>query len=158
VPPAILAQPTDSTMLQGSTADFVASVSGTGPLSYQWTFDGTAVAGATTNELRLTNVQATQAGNYVLVVTNFAGSVTSDAAQLKVLVPPSAGVPLVTSSGTSISVSTLSGLNYLLEYKNALQDPAWIAVTTWVPGIGGILVLQDSNSPASSRFYRVRSE
>lgn len=158
VPPAILTQPASSTMLPGSTADFVASATGTGPLIYQWTFNGTPLAGATTNELRLTNVQASQAGNYVLAVTNLAGSVTSDTAQLKVLVPPLASAPVVTSSGISISVPTVSGLNYLLEFKNALQDPVWTAVTTWLPGTGGIVVLQDTNSATSSRFYRIQSQ
>ena len=115
VPPAILTQPTNSTILAGSTADFVASAIGTGPLIYQWSFNGTVLAGATTNELRLINVQASQSGSYVLVVTNLAGSVTSAAAQLKVLVSPSASAPSLTSSGVSISVSTVLGLNYLLE-------------------------------------------
>jgi len=145
-------------MLQGSTADFVASATGTGPLIYQWSLNGTVLPGAMTNELRLTNVQASQAGNYVLLVTNLAGSVTSDAAQLKVLVPPSANVPLVTTSGISISVSTVLGLNYLLESKNALQDPVWTAVTTWLPGTGGIMILQDTNSSSTTRFYRIRTQ
>ena len=158
VPPAILTQPANSTILTGGTADFVGSATGTGPLTYQWSFNGTVLAGATTNELRLADVQASQSGSYVLLITNLAGSVTSDAAQLKVLVPPLAGAPVVTSSGISISVSTVAGLNYLLEYKNALQDPAWTAVTTWLPGTGGIMVLQDTNSAVSSRFFRIRSQ
>ncbi len=117
VPPAILTQPSNSTILAGSTADFVASATGTGPLIYQWSFNGTVLPGATTNELRFSNVQASQAGSYVLLVTNLAGSVTSAAAQLKVLVSPSASAPALTSSGVSISVSTVLGLNYLLEHK-----------------------------------------
>jgi hypothetical protein len=158
VPPAIVNQPTNSTILAGGTADFVASATGTGPLIYQWSFNGSVLAGATTNELRFSNVQPSQAGSYVLLVTNLAGSVTSAAAQLKVLVPPSASAPVVTSSGVSVSVQTVSGLSYLLEYKNELQDPTWIAVTTWLPGTGGIVVLQDTNSASSSRFYRIRGQ
>jgi hypothetical protein len=158
VPPAILTQPTNSTILAGGTADFVASATGSGPLIYQWSFNGTVLAGARTNELRLTNVQASQAGSYVLLVTNLSGSATSAAAQLKVLVAPSASAPVLTSSGVSISVETVLGLNYLLEYKNELQDPGWTAATTWLPGTGGIVVLQDTNSTSSSRFYRIRGQ
>jgi hypothetical protein len=63
----------------------------------------------------------------------------------------------ITATGTQVSVpiSSVVGLSYLLEYKTSLSDTNWIAVSTWVTGTGGILVLQDTNAVTATRFYRV---
>ena len=83
-PPFISVQPVGQTVTVGSTATFAVVAGGTPPLSYQWRFSGTNIAGATGTSLILTNVQSAQAGNYVVVVTNLAGSVTSSNAALVV--------------------------------------------------------------------------
>jgi len=46
--PVILAQPTNEIVLAGSIATFSVSVSGTGPLTYQWQFNGTNLPGIIT--------------------------------------------------------------------------------------------------------------
>jgi hypothetical protein len=58
--------------------------SGTAPLSYQWQFNGGAIGGANSASYSLTNAQSANAGNYSVVVSNSAGSVTSNAASLTV--------------------------------------------------------------------------
>jgi uncharacterized repeat protein (TIGR01451 family) len=158
LPPTITTQPTNTTSPVGGAADFVAAVAGSGPLSYQWMFNGATLPGATQNELHLSDLQANQAGNYFLLVTNLAGSATSTTANLRVLVPPLASDPVQTASGLSVPVSSVEGLSYSLEYKNALSDATWTPATTSLPGTGGILILQDTNSTASSRFYRVHCQ
>jgi len=57
-------------------------------LSYRWQFNGTNLAGATNVSLTITNVQATNTGNYSVVVTNVAGNVTSSNAVLALLTAP----------------------------------------------------------------------
>src|SRR2546425_462675 len=88
VPPFITLQPTNQTVIAGTNVSLQVAATGTSPLNYQWTFNGANLTGATVNSLLLTNVQAGQAGNYAVVVTNVAGSVTSAVASLTVLVPP----------------------------------------------------------------------
>ena len=61
------------------------SAIGASPLSYQWRFNGTNQAGATASVYTLPSVQAGDAGNYSVVVSNAAGSVTSSEAVLTVL-------------------------------------------------------------------------
>ena len=61
---------------------------GTAPLSYQWSFGGTNLAGATTNVLVITNAQLSEAGTYAVLVSNPFGSATSSNALLTVGVPP----------------------------------------------------------------------
>jgi len=91
-PPFITSQPVSISVVAGGTASFVPGVLGRQPLVYQWRANGVSVPGGTTRALSLTNVNAAQAGQYVLVVTNGYGSVTSAPATLSVEVP---GAPVI---------------------------------------------------------------
>ena len=84
-PPSIAIQPQNQNVLAGQTATFSVTAGGTLPLNYQWLLGGTNLAGATTNPFVLANVQQTNAGNYSVVITNLAGSVTSSVATLAIL-------------------------------------------------------------------------
>jgi hypothetical protein len=64
----------------------------------------------------------------------------------------------VNGAGFSIAVSTVAGVNYALEYKNNLTDPAWILLpSSVVTGTGGTVTLQDNTATQTARFYRVVS-
>lgn len=82
VPPGIVVQPQSQVANPGSNATFIVSATGTAPLGYQWLFNGSNIFGATQTNYTRTNVQAADAGNYSVIVTNFAGSVTSSVAVL----------------------------------------------------------------------------
>ena len=84
VPPAIDSQPANQSAAMHGTAIFSVTATGPLPLSYQWSFNGTNIAGATNTLLILTNIQLTQVGNYAVLVTNAFGSVLSSNAMLTV--------------------------------------------------------------------------
>ncbi|HYC70709.1 MAG TPA: ExeM/NucH family extracellular endonuclease [Opitutaceae bacterium] len=90
VAPSITAQPASQTVVAGTTATFTVSAGGTAPLAYQWRKDGADLAdggnvsGAATDTLVVSNVQAGDAGQYDVVVSNAAGEATSNAAVLAV--------------------------------------------------------------------------
>ena len=93
--PKIVEDPRSVTNLSGTTATFMVNATGTAPLAYYWRksglplADGGNVSGARSNMLTLANVQWADAGQYTVVVTNTAGSVTSQVASLTVLgMPP----------------------------------------------------------------------
>jgi hypothetical protein len=46
-PPSITSDPVSKTVTAGSDVTFQAEVAGTGPLTYQWFFNGGAIPGAT---------------------------------------------------------------------------------------------------------------
>jgi len=83
-PPIIITQPQGPTLSNNTTFTVIAT--GTPPLSYQWyeyEWGGNnLLAGATNTSLILTNVQMTNAGYYLVIVSNMAGSVTSSNAIL----------------------------------------------------------------------------
>jgi pectate lyase len=79
VAPSIITQPQDQTsILPGATVTFSVVAGGSEPLSCQWYFNtNTSLANASDAILTLTNVQVVNAGTYMVVVTNLAGSATS---------------------------------------------------------------------------------
>ncbi len=90
-PPTILIQPGSQTVDEGETVDFTVAAGGTPPLSYRWLFnetnrlsDGGNIGGATTDDLTIFNVLDTQRGDYSVIVSNAAGSITSLVARLTV--------------------------------------------------------------------------
>ncbi len=88
VPPLITAQPQNVTTNQGSNATFTVAASGTGPFGYQWRFNAANISGATASSYTRSNVQSSNAGNYSVTVSNFAGTALSSNALLTVIVPP----------------------------------------------------------------------
>ncbi len=79
----ITAQPTAQTVCSGSNASFSVTATGVG-LTYQWRKGGTAITGATSSTLTISNVAAADANNYDVVVTGTCGTVTSNAVALTV--------------------------------------------------------------------------
>ena len=89
IPPTIIAPPVGLTVRPGSNATFCVTATGTPAPSLQWQFNGGNIPGATGSCLTVTNAQRSNAGNYTVVASNPAGSVTSTPpAVLVVNTPP----------------------------------------------------------------------
>lgn len=98
-PPAITVQPVAQTASVGGTVTFTAAASGPG-LSYQWSKNGVAIAGATSATFSLPNVQGSDSGSYTVTITNAGGSVTSNAVTLTVPSSRLANVSVRSGAGT----------------------------------------------------------
>lgn len=109
VPPFILQQPTGLrlTNLQSGTLEMEAG--GTEPLSYQWRLEGTNLPAATTNSYAIASAEELDAGDYVVVITNAAGAITSAVAAVEVIMPPALLVSPVATNifiGSSLSLTS----------------------------------------------------
>lgn len=83
--PQISVQPSSKSVTAGQTATFSVTASGTGPLSYQWKKNGTAIAGANSPSYTTPATAASDNGaTFLVVVSNTAGTATSTAATLTV--------------------------------------------------------------------------
>ena len=92
--PTITSQPADQTVKDGQSATFAVTAVGAAPLSYQWTKNGAAIAGATAASYTTPATTSTDSGAGVSVtVSNSAGNATSRTARLTV----SATAPTITS-------------------------------------------------------------
>lgn len=60
----------------------------------------------------------------------------------------------VVADTVTLKFSTISGLTYAVEYKNSLDEPDWKPLTL-LTGTDGVVTHSETNSGASTRFYRV---
>ncbi len=141
--PFVVLQPQDQASPEGGNVFFQVFKAGTAPTTYQWRFNGTNLAGATTSTLSLTNVQVSDAGNYSVALTNSAGSAVSSNAFLTVAVPPALAfdpfAPAVTSyaPGANLIGQTNAGGTYWTQAGPAGTQPTIQAGSLSVGGLSG---------------------
>lgn len=104
VAPAISAQPTPASVTAPAAATFSVTATGTAPLAYQWRRNGTPIAGATASSYTLSPTAVSDSGaQFTVVISNSAGSITSNAATLTVAAAP---VPaIITTPPASATVT-----------------------------------------------------
>jgi len=85
MPVSISAQPANQTVTVGQTATFSVAATGTSPLTYQWRKNGANISGASAASYTTPATASTDNGaKFDVVVSNYAGSVTSTMATLTV--------------------------------------------------------------------------
>ena len=88
--PAITADPVSQELCEGQPLDLFTTLTGTEPLTIEWTKDGLPLDGQTSATLSIAAVTMADAGEYQLTVTNDCGSATSAIATITVAEGPSA--------------------------------------------------------------------
>ena len=161
-PPVIIAQPTNQTVLAGSSPAFTVAAAGSVPLGYEWYVACTnLLQSGTNNTLTLPPVLASNAGSYSVVVTNAYGSVTSAVAALVVNVPLTAPQIMADSSGFGFSsgqfgfnLSGAFGQTIIVDGSTNLVD--WTPLFTNTVGGSPFSFRDPASSGARWRFYRAR--
>ena len=156
-PPLITGQPKNQTVGTWSNVTFSASVSGTAPFAYQWSWNGLPIAGATNASLSLTNVTGANAGPYALTVANAYGTATSSNATLTVLPPPSlVQVSSVVATSAIVVVpiqlvaqGTENAVGFSVNFTPSKLTFAGIALGT---GAGSAVAIFNTNSALSGKI------
>jgi hypothetical protein len=107
--PTILSQPASVTNYVSLAATFAINAYSTAPLSYQWKKNGVPVPGATQRALTFRPLALSDAGSYMVTISNVTGSLDSSSATLTVLSPPT-------------NPPDISGLVLHLPFDNNLSD------------------------------------
>jgi len=108
-PPGITTQPASQSAEEGSSATFSLTVSGSGPLDYQWYRDDVLIIGATSSSLTIEPVTIGDDGTqYNSTVTNNLGNAVSGYATLSVIADITA--PLI--AGASVRSSNLVDIQF----------------------------------------------
>jgi len=109
--PVITAGPQSQTVNAGGDVIFAVQASGSVPLSYQWSFGSTLIAGANGPSLLLRNVSVGDSGVYTVQVANSFGT-ASASATLTVTNPPAETPPAITLQPQSQAVSPGSNVTF----------------------------------------------
>lgn len=133
--PAVTAHPVAQSVSAGGSVTFTVTVTGTG-VTYQWFFNGVAIAGATSASYTIAAVTAGNAGSYSVAITNGGGTTTSNAAALTVAPAGSAGAYL-----SNLSIRS-----------NAGSGPQTLIVGVTVGGTGTKNMLIRGIGPALAAF------
>ena len=88
-PPVFWSQPISQTRNAGTSTSFDVVATDCSPITFQWYFNNSALAGQTNATLLLSELDSTLAGNYYAVATAIGGSSTSEVAVLTVKLIPS---------------------------------------------------------------------
>jgi hypothetical protein len=134
-PVAVTTQPNSLQLKPGGTAKLKVAAKGSGPLTYQWYFNGHPIAQATKSSYAIPNAQAEDEGWYYVVAKNGLSSAAS-VSSLLLLAPDTAGIQFSDDfNDNSINSSkwTASG-NTVAESDQIMQ------VLTTVTDAGGDLV------------------
>jgi autotransporter-associated beta strand protein len=100
--PRITIPPLSQLIHQCQPVTFAVTAAGTAPLSYQWSFAGNSIPGATTTSYSIAAVAPANGGSYSVTVSNLSGYSTNVSATLT-LDDPS---PILTNCPADIAVST----------------------------------------------------
>jgi hypothetical protein len=89
-PPTIVAQAQGGLFLAGIPVTLAVTASGPPPLAYKWYKDSSLIPGADTSQLSFASLANSNAGTYLVVVSNPGGSVTSSpvVVQIAAALPP----------------------------------------------------------------------
>ena len=117
--PVITNQPQSITVSEGNQASFSVTATGTPPLTYQWRKNSVNISGATNSTYTIPSVTPGDQGNYSVVVSNTAGSVTSNNATLTVT--PANQLPAGTIN-TPITGATYAGGD-VINFSGSGTDP-----------------------------------
>jgi hypothetical protein len=150
--PVITNHPSSQTVSPGSTVALTVGYSGTGPFYFQWRRNGVNLPQETNQTLTLSNVQATDAGDYSVVVFTDAGAASSDAAVVRVT---SATLPFTDAFGSMVDLPGSSGSGTgnnsaatleSGEPQHANKDAGQSVWIGWQPGVNGIATISLAGS------------
>ncbi|MHB8519340.1 MAG: LamG-like jellyroll fold domain-containing protein [Limisphaerales bacterium] len=152
-PPGIGIQPQSQNAVFGAGVTFTVSAGGSAPLTYQWTFNGNDLPGATNATLTLTNLQDAQAGTYGVRISNALGTVTSVPVTLAVAAASPPSITLQPQSQTvdaGADVTLTVGVNGTAPFSYQ-----WLFNTTPVPGATNASLFLRNVQAAEAGTYAV---
>jgi hypothetical protein len=157
IPPTIITQPISQTNATGSIVVFSVAATGSMPFTYTWQYNGTNFAPTSSSSLMASN-----AGTYLVMVGNVAGSAISSNATLTLTNASSgqggpgmfSGIARQLGNGTvQLNLTGTAGATYTLEYATNLPTTNWIPLSTFTMTNGAVEYLDTTASNAPTRYY-----
>ncbi|PZF73701.1 right-handed parallel beta-helix repeat-containing protein [Taibaiella soli] len=123
-PPAILQQPTDTTICAGGSFSLSGAASGSG-LSYQWLKNGNPITGATTVTYIVTNAQIADSGSYTLKAMDSCGNTVTSQNVLATVHPIYTPTIIIATAHDTICQGTLATFAVATTYGGNTPNYQW---------------------------------
>jgi hypothetical protein len=154
--PVLTSQPQGLLVSAGTAVALSTVASGSGTLSYSWWKDNALMRGKTNASILLDRPAVSDSGNYLVIVTNASGSVTSAPAVVTVISAPLAALNSASNYLVSAFPAT-RGYQYQADCTAALTPGSWLNFNSLFPDYGGILWLTNSTLSNNCLFVRVHT-
>ncbi len=149
--------PMSQDVYDGDSVTFYVDVGGNTNLTFQWTFNGTAIDGATNSSYTIDSVQDADAGNYAVIISDGTNSLVTPAAQLTT--ESSTGDPsLIPVTSGRQNYTFKSGITYYIGsqtylYGNTIIEGGAILKFDWnynssLLVMGGLICKTEPYNPA----------
>ncbi len=153
--PSIIRSFTGTVGIWGQPATLQVNAIGSGPISYQWFLNGTAIAQATNAGYVLPALQFTNAGLYSVIVSSAYGSATNATYQL-VVNPAEVSIAM----RPSLTINGAAGYQYAIQGTFSLADTnTWTTLTNLTLSQQIEIWHDDGTNPTdpvnATRYYRV---
>jgi parallel beta-helix repeat protein len=123
IQPTITSQPVNASVSVGQTASFSVSATGTGVISYQWQQNAVNIAGATSSSYTTPPANAADNGStFDVIISDVAGSTTSNPATLSVSTPAQTSYYVATNGNDDANGSESSPFASLQRAQLAMQQ------------------------------------
>jgi len=128
--PVFTTQPQGQAVIAGNNVTFNSIAIGTPTPTYQWKFNGNNITGATSSSYTKNNVQLSDAGNYVCVASNPAGSTDSATAVLTVYNSAAATLSSFAYDNDQFqfSITGVPGFSYVIQATTDFAS--WTSIQT----------------------------
>jgi hypothetical protein len=136
----------------GETLNLLVDAGGTPALAYHWRKGGTAIAGATSSALIITNLQASDAGTYDVVITNSFGTATSSQAVITIQTPTT---PVISQGPIGRTLYQGGLLDLVVVATGGQLQYQWQKGGTTIPGATTSAYIVNSVAGADAGAYKV---
>jgi hypothetical protein len=151
--PTIVSQPSGGVLPRAGTFSVSVSAKGSEPLKYEWMRDGKVLSGAATDTLAVTS-----AGIYTVVVSNGAGSITSNSASVTDDLSSSVGYRLIglkSDTNEVVEIDRNSGLSRVI-FKLPIDVTPFVGFDR--NPVDGFFYIATTGVLSGLEFYRIDVE
>ena len=145
----IAAQPNGVNLCEGSPVTIEVQADGSN-LTYQWSKDGNVLAGETQSTLSIASLSAAEVGNYTVAVTGDCGTVTSNVADVLMIIAPA-----ITAQPIDVTACEGESVTFSADYDGQWFDINWSLDGSVIASAGDPNVTLGPNTPGGSGTFEL---